>query len=63
VIIVSPITVVVNQSVDMLILILQVIWTREGRLQGMSLLLQVELLVGCQSYRTLLLYPLHKQNT
>ena len=27
----------------------------------MYLLLQVELLVGCQSYRTLLLYPLQKQ--
>ena len=41
---------------DMLILILQVM-TGEGRLQGMSLLFQVDLLVGCQSYRTLLLYP------
>jgi len=42
---------------------LQVIWIREGQLQGMSLLLQVELLAGCQSYKTLLLYPLLKQNT
>ena len=40
---------------DMLIPILQVIWIRGDQLQGTSLLLQVELLAGCQSYRILLL--------
>ena len=52
-----------NLFADMLIPILQVIWIREGQLQVMSLLLQVELLAGCQNYKTLLLYPLLKQNT
>ena len=35
---------------------------RPGPLQVMSLLLQVELLVGCQSFRILFLYPLQKKN-
>jgi hypothetical protein len=35
---------------------------RRRSTSGMSLILQVELLVGCQSYITLLLYPLHKHN-
>ena len=34
-----------------------------GQLLDMSLLLQVDLLVRCQSYITLLRYPLHKHNT
>ena len=48
---------VIRDCVD---LDLQETWTKEGTLLDIYLLSQVQQLVGCQSFKTLFLYPLHR---
>ena len=48
---------VIHDCVD---LDLQVTWTKEGPLLDIYLISQVQQLVGCQSFKTLFLYPRHR---
>ena len=57
----SSLVVLKDQSVDMRMLIVQVIRTKGDLLQVMYLLLQVEKLVGCQSFKKQLRCPLPKK--